>query len=390
MKQKLLFLFSFVLIIDPSGLLFGIKDILFLLLLVYLFFTGEKYRKDALFTLIAVYAMVTITFLLGKAQGFEFNYGFTMFIYRTFVLLFLLGWIDRLKFLETIYFPTILVALISIIIYYIAIEYKGTPFFSRLYDFSNLPHKTFTISWRSFIGYDIMGVYYRSAPVLLLPLSIYCSKALNKNEKNIKIILVFLLLLTATLLSGTRALMLSGCGVVMFVLMNKMMNIYFWRKSVPVFIMVAIGMILYVAISLLSDKAETSILVKFGHLDSYVELFKSHPLILLLGQGAGSLFYSLQTGEYIPQTEWNYIEMLRMFGIFGFVLLFILYLYPAYKIWRQRQDITYAIPFLIGYLFYLFDAGTNPLLLGSNGLLVLMTAYSLAYNPIYRIVNEQT
>lgn len=384
MKQKLLFLFSTVLIVDPSGLLLGLKDVLFLLLVCYLFFTYQRYRKDALFLIIAIYTMITATFLLGKIQGFEFDYSFTKFIYKTFVLLILLIWIDKLDFLKTIYLPVILVALISIAIYYIVIKYHGTDFFTKLYNFSNMPHRTFTISERSFLGHNVWGVYYRSAPILLLPLSIYFNNLLDKNKRSVKIFFAFLLLLTAILLSATRALMLSGCCVVFFVLIYNMWGAYFWRGSIPIIIMIGAGGILFVVLLLLSDKAEASNVVKMGHLDSYIAIFKSHPLILLFGQGAGALFYSSGFGKYVPQTEWSYLEILRMFGIFGFMLLLILYLYPAYKIWRQRHHTLHAIPFLIGYLFYLIDAGTNPLLLGSNGLLVLLTSYSLVYNPIYK------
>jgi len=387
MKQKLLFLFSFVLIIDPSGLLFGIKDILFVFLIGYLLFTQKKYRKEALFFLIVTYAMVTATFLFGKLQEFEFDYNFTKFIYKTFVILILLGWIDKLNFLETIYFPTILVAIISMVLYYIAANYSNTDFFSKLYTFSNMSHRTFTISWRSFLGREVLGIYYRSAPILLLPLSIYFNDLLNKNKRNVKTFLIFLLLFATILLSGTRALMLSGCGVVFFVLINKMDSIYFWRKSVPIILMIGTTAILFATLLFLSDKQETSNVIKTGHIISYIELFKTEPSILILGQGAGSLFYSSGFSEYVSQTEWTYIEILRMFGIFGFVWILTLYLYPAHKIWKQRRNISFAIPFLIGYLFYLMNAGTNPLLLGSNGLLVSLIAYSLAYNPTYRTIS---
>ena len=384
MKQKLLFLFSFVLIVDPSGLLFGVKNILFILLFCYLFFTYQKYRKEALFLFIAVYTMITATFLLGKIQGFEFDYSFTIFIYKTFAPLILLVWIDRLKFLETIYFPATVVAIVSIAIYYVFIKYYGTDFFFKLNRFSNMPHRTFTISIRSFLGHDIWGVYYRSAPILLLPISIYFSNLLDKNKRNVKIFLSCLLLFATTLLSGTRALMISSCGVVIFVLINKMRVMHFWRKSVFIITLIGGGALFFATLLFLSDNAEASNIVKIGHMNSYITLFKSHPLVLFLGQGAGSLLYSSGFGNYVPQTEWSYVEMLRMFGVFGFILLLILYLFPAYKIWKQRQCMPIAMPFIIGYLFYLLNAGTNPLLLGSNGMLVLLISYSVAYNSTYK------
>jgi hypothetical protein len=196
------------------------------------------------------------------------------------------------------------------------------------------------------------------------------------------------LLFTVIFWSGTRALMLAACGVVLFVLVYKMSRVYFWRGIVPIFALMSIVVIFYATSLFLSEKTETSNVIKMGHINSYKELFKSEPSILFLGQGAGSLFYSSGFKEYVSQTEWSYVEMLRMFGVFGFIWILILYLYPALKIWQQRHNILLAIPFLTGYLFYFLVAGTNPLLLGSNGLLMLLIAYSFAYNPSYRVTYQ--
>jgi len=390
-KQKLLALFSFVLILDPSGILtMGTQNVLFALLVCYLIFTERRLRKEGVYLLIAIYTMVTVTFLLGKVQGFEFNYGFTVFIYRTFVLLILLFWIDRLKFLEAIILPTVIVAIISLVIYYITITRHETDFWMRMWEFSNLPHRTFNISLRTFLGHDMWGVYYRSAPIMLLPLALYANKVLNKNKRNLKTLLIFLLLSFAILFSGTRGLLISGCGVIAFSFIHKMANSYFWRRSVPFILMIGVCILLFVGMALfLLDPTEDSNIVRMGHVESYIALYSSHPLILFFGQGAGSLFFSIGFGEYTPQVEWTYVELLRMFGIPGFILLLILFLFPAYKIWKQKNNMPLAVPFLIGYLFYLFNASTNPLLLGSNGLLVLLTAYSFAYNSAYRITKDQ-
>jgi hypothetical protein len=129
--------------------------------------------------------------------------------------------------------------------------------------------------------------------------------------------------------------------------------------------------------SLISEKSEASNKVKFANLDSYSELLIKHPTILLSGQGAGSIFYSKGRRSMVVQTEWSYLEILRMFGIIGAAVIIILFFYPLFLIYKKRKILELWIPVFVGYRFYL--------LLGSTGMLVLLSAYSYALNPSYEM-----
>ena len=73
-------------------------------------------------------------------------------------------------------------------------------------------------------------------------------------------------------------------------------------------------------------------------------------------------------------TEWTYLELLRYFGIFSLVIIYVFYR-PLFQFWKHfNDDVAYAV--FWGYLAYLLIAGTNPLLLSSTGMLVLLIAYS--------------
>jgi hypothetical protein len=134
---------------------------------------------------------------------------------------------------------------------------------------------------------------------------------------------------------------------------------------------------------LLNDKKESSLQIKSGHLISYKKLIVEHPLILILGAGAGSKFYSEGFKENVAQTEWSYAEIIRWFGVFGGGIIISIYLFPLYILYKKRKTLPYSFPVRIGYSFYLLIAGTNPLLLGSNGLLALLIIYNYVFNPKY-------
>ena len=137
---------------------------------------------------------------------------------------------------------------------------------------------------------------------------------------------------------------------------------------------------------LLNDKNEMSLQIKAGHLHSYKKLVTEHPLVLVFGEGAGSKFYSEGFKKETTLTEWSYAELVRWFGLFGAGIIVFIYFFPLYIFYRKRKILPYSLPARIGYSFYLFIAGTNPLLLGSTGLITLLIMYSYAFNPKYEQV----
>eukprot|EP01132_Coremiostelium_polycephalum_P010412 gene10412-12785_t len=115
--------------------------------------------------------------------------------------------------------------------------------------------------------------------------------------------------------------------------------------------------------------------IKSGHFQSLVDEI-SKPGIIFFGQGVGSTYYSLGLGRKILQSELTYFELIRVFGLPIAILLFFLLLYPIIYLYQNsklRKNKAYAV----AYLGYLFIAGTNPLLISSTGMLIVV-----AINPI--------
>ena len=186
----------------------------------------------------------------------------------------------------------------------------------------------------------------------------------------------------ALLLSGTRASMLA---VISIYVLNLIIWIYNLRLgkifAIPFFLIAtfSIGLLLN---NLISEKDEKSNEIKFSYLDSYTDLISNNTSIILFGQGAGSKFYTKTNHGLSYQTEWSYIEMFRMFGLFGFLIIVTIFYYPLFIIYKNRKSLKDAFSIMLGYFLYLLVGGTNPLLIGSTGMLVLLVAYTYCYNTV--------
>lgn len=240
------------------------------------------------------------------------------------------------------------------------------------------------MSNRYFLGYKFINVFYRTIPLAIIPCSIFCYRLLFEDYHRKKNFLIFLIMALALFFSGTRANILS----VLFIAISfTIMRIRGGKvgKLISFLLFLLFCMASFVVLLIfLSEKTESSNLVKFGHLLSYIDLFENHPDIFFWGQGIGSLFYSSGFHGFVPQTEWSYIELFRYVGLLGGSFIICIYLYPLFLFFKNRSRLKYALPFGIGYAFYLGIAGTNPLLISSTGTLALLVAYSYAQNQYYQ------
>jgi hypothetical protein len=370
--------------IDPPNTLLGLKNIAFGLLFLACLCVYKTTWRSAWGIIAIVYTIISVSIVMGYLQGFIFDIQAIKLIYKTYALLFLLLWINKLSLLEKMFFPTLAIAFTIIAVYCLMTFYPSVE--QSLYYFFSTKYNLIRISRRTFIGIDILGIYYTSVALLVMPLALYLHKALFKEEKKGRYYCVSIICFVALLFAGTRVCMFSAIFLTVLMIIIRL---YKSKKSKPiVFIVICLSAICFCGLmrELLNDKEEESLQIKSGHLSSYKKLVAEHPLILVLGEGAGSKFYSEGFKEETAQTEWSYAELIRWFGLFGAGIFMFIYLFPLYIVYRKRKILPYSLPVQTGYLFYLLIAGTNPLLLGSNGLLMLLVMYSYALNPKYEQV----
>lgn len=375
--------FVFVLLVDPTNSILRIKDIVFIFLIVLSALHYSRINTKAIIVILIIYLIIIISFISGSIAVYKFDYVFTLSVIKGFSPLILLFWIDKYRIVKKMILPSLVICCIIIFTFFV-IQYNQS-LRGVLYNYFTNHKDTLMMGRRSFLGIEIMSLFYKSLPVLLLPASIYTYRFFNTKGEKLKNFLIMSLFLFTLFLGGTRACILGEIVIFAF-------NFFLWlsRSNLGKLIMIPILIISLTIfsilfLSLISEKEESSNKIKFANLDSYSDLVIKHPSILLFGQGAGSLFYSKGRNAMVVQTEWSYIEIVRMFGLLGAFIVIVLFSFPLYVICKKRKVLLYWIPVFVGYLLYLFVGGTNPLLLGSTGMLVLLGAYSYSWNPYYEL-----
>lgn len=142
----------------------------------------------------------------------------------------------------------------------------------------------------------------------------------------------------------------------------------------PLIFVLAIAFVT-VLLAAIMETDELSNTIKYGHLDSYAALFDENPLFLIFGQGPGATFYSEGFGEVVVRTEWSYLDLIRNYGVFSLIIVFV-FAKPIFSFWKYRKQDDFNYCMFWSYLVYLLIAGTNPLLMSSTGMIVLLMAYS--------------
>jgi hypothetical protein len=224
---------------------------------------------------------------------------------------------------------------------------------------------------RNSLGLGIGTFYYKTVAVLLFPIAYYLQNLLNRPKKLISCTLM-MIFLAAVLCSDSRAVTFGALIVVAALLFEKAKTTFGLSVALSTLFIVVVLPAGYVASFF--NPSEASNTAKIGHTQSYAVLFDDHPTYLVWGQGADTEFYSQGYGDKTNKTELSYIEIVRQFGIPVTALILIALFYPVLALASRASSASYlAIP----YVAYLFEAGTNPLLLGSTGLLIVSAVWGV-------------
>ena len=378
LKNILFFLFVFELIVDPANTIFHIKDLVFVLLFIYMLFMRKEVDSTMFVFMLSIYALITASLFIGVVADYSFETDFTVYIYKTFAPLLLLLWVRQIRFFtwRTMLFPSIIVCAVSVFISISVIFFPAIEDF--LYEFA-INSQVVNMGRRNFLGISMFGVYYRSLPLVLIPATFLLYAAVFSPGRKIWCWIGTIIMFAALLTAGTRACMLAAVVIIAFIASHKLMEKEFGQLLLFFAALLFIPLFLFIVYKLVAEIGEPSNVVKYGHLESYIDLIIDDPFVLLTGSGPGSRFFSKGFGIYTEQTEWSYLEFIRMFGFGTTLLLVFVYFFPLYKAYKCRKSLEYSYAFILSYSLYLMVAGTNPLLLGSNGTLSLLYAYNYVY-----------
>lgn len=363
-------------IFDPTNLLFGAKFPFFLayvfVAFLYIFMSKKRMSAPALYYFATSFILFVsfYGYFAGVLWGVDYSseyaiyYAMAMLPFVLVLVNFYVGMDFNVYFIRCL---KVFVVFFSALSFLFFLDYS---YFSGLFNALNYDYEVSMIGYRTFGPFVLPMIYYKTS-VLLLFLAGYLVFSSRIGD-----FLWFAAAVALLLLSGTRANMLAACFFVVLYFFN-LVNYIFGRRFVFVLFIVfsvifLIGVLVFFELLLGSflDPSETSNSIKIGHYLSYMEFFNSNWIYFLFGSGYGSGMYSFGIESVAHTFELSYLELLRFLGVFFSTIFFLVIAYPLYPLWYKHKN------FFFAWLFYIFVAASNPLLLSSTGVFALIFIYS--------------
>lgn len=368
-------LLAFIFVADPTNTILGLKSIVFVILFAYnaLLYKADVYKFK--YFILPLVAMM-LSFLFAVIRGEVYDTSVIVGECTAFAPLMLLPWIGNYDVLRLSRAPVIFMVALVVMLFWII--YFVPSFEHDLYAFTSSNDHTIMLSRRVFMGIPVSAMYCK-ATVAFLPIYAIVIYELLSMEKNIVVnTLLVALFLHYFMISGTRSSMLFPLLLLFILIFLFKRNNRYLRYVIYTLVIMAAILLVVVFIMLISEKGEHSNMVKYAHLISYAEHFGKNPLFLLTGQGPGTAFYTKGFYSMSMNTEWSYLELLRRYGMFSLLILYV-FIKPLKDLLCMPAN-EKGIVVLLAYAVYLIIAGTNPLLLSSTGMLVLLMVYSFIEN----------
>lgn len=367
----LLFLFIAVVMIDPTNTLFHAKELTFALLM---FFSVVRFKPDLSYIphILIIAAALLLGYLSAEMQGNAMDNEMLAGTFKNIAPLALLPYIRNYDFVRRSLFPTLLTTTLLLVLFGFTLQ---SPVYEKAIFYFVKAHDNFIMmTHRHILGFTFFGMYYKTLICMAFSAFLLYYRMLHGIGHRWLNILLALIVTSAFLVSGTRASMLLPFSLLGIAIVNTVSQ----GRRAKYFVYPLLGLIgfafLFLIFLLVTEQGEASNAIKFGHLPSYWQLFNDHPEYLFIGQGPATSFYTEGFHEMTLQTEWTYLELLRNYGLLSLPILGV-FAYPLVRLFRHRSD-----PFTQGvfftYVVYLLIAGTNPLLLSSTGMLMILSAYS--------------
>ena len=340
----LYFLFLVTLSLDPTGFHSRLKDLLFVVLVIY----GVIYCWGMFVALIT-----------GNLS--DEGYARSQMRSMLYISIFFFVVTMRLNVVLKIFWINgLIMAVLTLILFFLS-ELGGV-FLAAVYDYCIASDNFTMASNRNFLGYAVNGLYFKAGSLIIFSFiyNLYQYKGAFK-------ILFSVILFLSLIVAGSRTPILVQIMILFVYLYDKNIIGKFLTRLSALFIL---GMLVMVTYLLATQEKESSNEVKYDNFESYVEDMgeKGH---LIWGAGLGSEFYAKGRGLKLSYSELSYMDILRIYGIpvgIGFIFLFFA---PCFWLWKYFPRSQFLKRYCLGYALFLILSGTNPLLLGSIGLTAL-------------------
>ena len=363
----LYFLFLVTLSLDPTGFHSRLKDLLFVVLVIYGVIYCLKRRQYLapinritflIFILVPLWGMF-IAYITGKLN--DSGYAMSQMRSMLYISIFFFVVTMRLNILlKAVWINGLIMAAVTLILF--LLSQLGGIFLAVIYDYCNATGN-YTMAYnRNFLGYAINGLYFKAGSLIIFSF-IYNLYQYKGPFKLFFSVVLFLSLMVA----GSRTPMLVQVMILLVYLYDKnVIGKFLTRLSA----LALLGMLVMVTYLLATQDNEKSNEVKYDNFESYVEDIgdKGH---IIWGAGLGSEFYAKGRDMRLAYTELSYMDILRIYGLPVGIFYIFLFFAPCFWLWKYFPRSQFLKRYSFGYVLFLILSGTNPLLLGSIGLTAL-------------------
>jgi len=300
-----------------------------------------------------------------RGGGMDGNGGFASYKPYLFLTLAIPLAMKRINLVCPLTWILSVLSLVTIILY--AITFNNDVLRSQLW-FVGDSYTIFSLNERSYGSLSYHMVYFHTSPLLVIAIAYFCYQSLVlAGRARFWNVSLLLLNVCGMMLSGTRNNMIVGLLVPLMIIA--------WYKGTKarVAVAAALGFVLLAGLSsgvvqAMVSTDDLSNTVKLLHYQDYMRMFGDWRT-LVFGQGLGATFYSTALGTRVPVTELTYIEFIRTYGLAVACMFYYLLLYPLRTLGNEAARADHYL--FLAYLGYLYLCTVNPLLLSSNGLLIL-------------------
>ena len=360
----LYFLFLLTMSIDPTGFHSRLKDLLFVVLVVY----GVIYCLKRQQYIASINRITLLAFLLAPLWGMfiafitdnltDSSYAMSQIRSMLYITIFFYMVTMRLNILlKMIWINGIILAVLTLVLFFLS-ELGGI-FLAAIYDYGNSSGNYMMAYNRDFLGFSVNGLFYKTGSLIIFSF-IYNLYLYKGPFKLVLSVILFLSLMVA----GSRTPMLVQTMILLVYLYDKNVIGKFLTRISTIFLLVMLGLVTYM---LATQEKEGSNETKYENFESYIDDLgeKGHAI---WGAGLGSEFYAKGRGEKLAYSELSQMDLIRMYGVpLGGGLIF-LFFAPCFWLWKYYSRSLFLKRYSLGYALFIILSGTNPLLLGSVGL----------------------
>ena len=382
------FVFLLTLSLDPTGFHSRLKDLLFVVLVIYgviyclkrrQYITGINRVTLVSVILIPIWGMF-IAFITNNLT----DWGYAMSQVRSMLYISIFFFMVTMRLdvlLKAIWLNGIILACVTLLLFFIS--QLGGVFLEVIYDYCNASGNFMMAYNRNFLGYTINGLYFKAGSLIIFSFTYN----LYQNQGRLKTFYSVILFLSL-MVAGSRTPMLVQLMILLVYIYDRnIIGKFLTRVSA----LVMFGGLIMVTYLLATQENEDSNEVKYENYESYIDNMseKGH---LIWGAGVGSEFYAKGRGYKMAYSELSYLDILRMYGIpMGGFFIFLFFAPFFYERPYFPQSL-FLKRFCWGYVLFLILSGTNPTLLGSvglTGLAIFMALVNKTLTMMNKTENEK-